>query len=254
MDFIKCANRYLVEADDRRVLTSQEREEMVRDANRLSANEWFKKYPIGDYGDYKNIFNKRLGEEIIPMNKIQLRNMFRDSLRMTAKDWINKYGLDNYEEYSDHLNQLARDSFNEDEALVDNNEKGFVTDIEKDTKANNNFRKVLYTGKTSQLVLMSLKANEDIGEEIHKDIDQFFRIDDGDGVVVINDVEHEIKNGSAFVVPQGAKHNVIAGENGLKLYSIYSPPNHKDGTIHKTKEDAEKAKEHFDGQTSEEGE
>ena len=127
--------------------------------------------------------------------------------------------------------------------------KGFVTDIEKDTTDNKYFRKVLYTGKTSQLVLMSLKPNEDIGVETHKDIDQFFRIDDGSGKVVINGVEHPIKNGSAFIIPQGAEHNVIAGEKGLKIYSIYSPPNHKDGTIHKTKEDAKE--EHFDGKTTE---
>lgn len=132
-----------------------------------------------------------------------------------------------------------------------NSEKGFVTDIEKDTKANNDFRRVLYTGKTSQLVLMSLKPDEDIGEEVHDKVDQFFRIDGGDGKVVINDVEHKIGNGSAFVVPQGAKHNVVAGKNGLKLYSIYSPPNHKDGTIHKTKEDAVNDQEKFDGQTTE---
>jgi mannose-6-phosphate isomerase-like protein (cupin superfamily) len=220
MDFIKSANRYLVEMDDdKRVLTRQEKDEMIRDANRLTANAWMKKYKVGDWLDYKNQFNRMLGRE----------------------EQIGE---------ADDENQEAPET-PEAETAEGNSEKGFVTDIEKDTKANNDFRRVLYTGKTSQLVLMSLKANEDIGEEVHKDIDQFFRIDDGDGVVVINDVEHKIQNGSAFVVPQGAKHNIIAGENGLKLYSIYSPPNHKDGTIHKTKEDAQKAKEHFDGQTSE---
>lgn len=132
---------------------------------------------------------------------------------------------------------------------VGNNQKGFVTDIETDTKRNTFFRKVLYTGKTSQLVLMALKPNEDIGEEVHEDIDQFFRIEDGEGKVIINGNETLLKDGSAFIVPQGAKHNVIAGKNGLKLYSIYSPPNHKDGTIHKTKDDVEE--EHFDGVTTE---
>jgi len=130
--------------------------------------------------------------------------------------------------------------------------KGFVTDIETDTKQNDNFRKVLYTGKNSQLVLMSLKPGEDIGEEVHKDTDQFFRVDAGSGKVVINGNESEIKNGSAIVIPQGAKHNVInTGKEDLKLYSIYSPPHHEDGAIHKTKEEAESDKEHFDGKTTE---
>ena len=128
--------------------------------------------------------------------------------------------------------------------------KGFVTDIEKDTVDNTNFRKVLYTGKNSQLVLMSLKSKEDIGDEIH-DVDQFFRIDSGSGKVIINGKSHSIKDGSAFIVPAGAKHNVIAGDEGMKLYSIYSPPHHADGTIHKTKEIASKDKEHFTGKTTE---
>jgi mannose-6-phosphate isomerase-like protein (cupin superfamily) len=137
-------------------------------------------------------------------------------------------------------------------AIKATNLKGFVTDIEKDTIKNNNFRKVLYTGKNSQLVLMSLKPGEDIGEEIHKDTDQFFRVDAGSGAVIINDVKTRIKNGSAIVIPQGAKHNVInTGKEDLKLYSIYSPPHHADGTIHKTKEEAESSKEHFDGKITE---
>jgi mannose-6-phosphate isomerase-like protein (cupin superfamily) len=130
--------------------------------------------------------------------------------------------------------------------------KGFVTNIEKDTVENSNFRKVLYTGKNSQLVLMSLKPGEDIGEEIHKDTDQFFRIDSGVGKVVINGTEQDIKNGSAIVIPQGAKHNIInTGKEALKLYSIYSPPHHRFDIVHKTKEEAETDKEHFDGKTSE---
>lgn len=130
--------------------------------------------------------------------------------------------------------------------------KGFVTDIEKYTVNNDNFRKVLYTGKNSQLVLMSLKPGEDIGMETHDDTDQFFRVDAGSGKVVINGNETEIKNGSAIVIPQGAKHNVInTGKEYLKLYSIYSPPHHFDGTIHRTKEEAEASDEHFDGKTTE---
>jgi mannose-6-phosphate isomerase-like protein (cupin superfamily) len=130
--------------------------------------------------------------------------------------------------------------------------KGFITDIEKDTVANKNFRKVLYTGKNSQLVLMSLKPGEDIGEEVHDDTDQFFRVDAGSGKVVINGMETKIKDGYAVVVPQGAKHNVInTGKEDLKLYSIYSPSHHAEGTIHRTKEEAESSDEHFDGKTTE---
>lgn len=132
------------------------------------------------------------------------------------------------------------------------NLKGFISNIEKDTVGNKNFRKVLYTGKNSQLVLMSLKPGEDIGEEVHKDTDQFFRVDSGSGKVVINGVSTKVKDGFAIVIPQGAKHNVInTGKEDLKIYSIYSPPHHADGTIHKTKEEALSDKEHFDGKTTE---
>ena len=130
--------------------------------------------------------------------------------------------------------------------------KGFVTNIEKDTVKNENFRKVLYTGKNSQLVLMTLKPGEEIGEEVHKDTDQFFRVDSGKGKVVINGKSHDIDDGFAIIIPQGAKHNVInTGKKPLKVYTIYSPPHHRDGVIHKTKEDALSDKEHFDGKTTE---
>jgi mannose-6-phosphate isomerase-like protein (cupin superfamily) len=129
--------------------------------------------------------------------------------------------------------------------------KGLVTDIEKDTMSNKNFRKVLYTGKNSQLVLMSLIPGQDIGEETH-DVDQFFRVDSGSGKAIIDGKESSIKDGSAIVIPACAKHNIInSGKEDLKLYSIYSPPHHADGTIHKTKDDAESADENFDGKTTE---
>ena len=129
--------------------------------------------------------------------------------------------------------------------------KGFVTNIEKDTLANEDFRRVIYTAKHSQLVLMSLKVGEEIGEEVHQ-LDQFFRFEKGQGKVVIDGVEHEVTNGSAVVVPEGAKHNVInTGDIDLKLYTIYSPPNHQDGTVHHTKALAEANEEHFDGTTTE---
>lgn len=131
--------------------------------------------------------------------------------------------------------------------------KGFFIDIEKATKENKNFRQVLYTSKHSQLVLMSLLPGEEIGEEIHPDVDQFFRIESGEGKCIIDGNEYEIKDGTAIIVPQGAKHNVInTGNTELKLYTIYSPPEHKDKVIHPTKEIALADKEdYFDGVTSE---
>ena len=131
--------------------------------------------------------------------------------------------------------------------------KGFKGNIEELTLKNGNFRKVLYTAKFSQLVLMSLKPNEEIGEEIHEDTDQFFRVETGEGKVIIDGNEYEVEDGSAVVVPAGAKHNVIntSSTEDLKLYTIYSPANHKDGIVHSTKAQAEADSEHFDGQTTE---
>jgi len=129
--------------------------------------------------------------------------------------------------------------------------KGFCSNIEKDTLENDNFRKVLYTGKHSQLVLMSLLANEEIGMEVHEDNDQFFRIEKGNGKCIIDGNEYEISDGSAIVVPAGAEHNVVAGDQGLKLYTIYSPAHHKDGVVRKTKAEAEANGPEFDGTTTE---
>ncbi len=117
---------------------------------------------------------------------------------------------------------------------------GFITNIEKDTTENENFRKVIFTAPHSQLVLMSLKPNEEIGNEVHPDNDQFFRIDAGEGKIVFDNTdEHEIRDGFAVVVPAGTWHNVIntSSEKPLRLYTIYSPAHHPDGTIHKTKEE-----------------
>lgn len=127
--------------------------------------------------------------------------------------------------------------------------KGYITNIEKVTLENEDYRRVLYTAKHSQLVLMNLAPGEEIGEETHH-LDQFFRFEEGEGVVVLDGIEHAVGNGSAVVIPEGTRHNVInTGTTHLKLYSIYSPPEHKDGTIHKTK--AEEREEHFDGVTTE---
>ena len=118
--------------------------------------------------------------------------------------------------------------------------KGFNSNIEKDTLENNNLRKVIYTSRHSQLVLMSLKPKEEIGMEVHTDNDQFFRFEKGFGKCMIDGNEYEVKDGSAIVVPAGAEHNVInmSSNSYLKLYTIYSPPQHKDGIVHKTKEDS----------------
>ncbi len=127
--------------------------------------------------------------------------------------------------------------------------KGYISNIEKLTKENTDFRRVLYTAPSSQLVLMCLKPGEEIGEETHE-LDQFFRFEEGEGKVILDGVETLVQAEFAVVVPQGMKHNVInIGVVDLKLYTIYSPPEHKDGTIHKTK--AEAKEEHFDGQTTE---
>ena len=130
--------------------------------------------------------------------------------------------------------------------------KGFVDNIERLTEDNELFRRVLYTGHNLQLVVMSLNPGEEIGEEVHDDRDQFFRVEEGEGVISIDGVENIVVDDDAVIVPQGARHNVWAtGDVPLKLYTIYGPPEHVDGTVHKTCEEASSAHEHFDGRTTE---
>jgi len=131
--------------------------------------------------------------------------------------------------------------------------KGYVVVIEKETKKNTDFRRVLYTGRHSQLVLMSIKPGEEISEETHEDVDQFFRFEEGEGKVIIDGVEHRVKDGNAVIVPSGARHNVVNTSKlvNLKLYTIYSPPEHQDGVVRHTKKEAMTSEEHFDGQTTE---
>jgi len=130
--------------------------------------------------------------------------------------------------------------------------KGYVTNIEKLSIENENFRKVLYTEKNIQLVIMSLAAGEDIGEEVH-DVDQFLRVEQGIGTAILNDISHEILDGSVIIVPAGVKHNLInTGSVPMKLYSLYMPPHHKDGVVHATKAIAEAdTTDEFDGKTTE---
>ena len=130
--------------------------------------------------------------------------------------------------------------------------KGFVANIENLTGDNSNFRRVMYTGKNLQLVLMTLKPAEEIGEEVHAATDQFFRVEKGRAEVRINGEPTKIKDGDAVLVPAGARHNIInTGSEPLRLYTLYAPPQHRDGTVQPTKVEAERAKEHFDGKTSE---
>lgn len=131
--------------------------------------------------------------------------------------------------------------------------KGYNASIEKLTLENNNFRQVLYTGKHSQLVAMSLLPNEEIGLETHEENDQFFRFEKGEGKVLIDGNEYVVGDGSVIIVPAGAEHNVIntSSSESLKLYTIYSPAHHRDGVVHTTKVEAEGDDEHFDGRTTE---
>ena len=130
--------------------------------------------------------------------------------------------------------------------------KGFVDDIEKLTEENTDFRRVLYTGKHLQLVLMTLQPGEQIGEEVHETHDQFFRFEKGKGQVVIDGEKHKIKADYGVIVPAGARHNVVnTGDKPLKLYTLYAPPEHRDGVVHATKAEAEE--EHFDGVLTEDG-
>ena len=127
--------------------------------------------------------------------------------------------------------------------------KGYLLNIEHETLANTDYRRVLYTAKHSQLVLMSLAPGEEIGEEVHE-LDQFLRFEAGEGTVVLDGVEHAVKADAAVVIPEGTRHNVInTGAGALKLYTIYSPPEHKDGVVEHAK--ADEIEEHFDGRTSE---
>lgn len=129
--------------------------------------------------------------------------------------------------------------------------KGFVQNIERLAVDNDDFRRVLYTAKYSQLVVMSLKPKEEIGAEVHK-LDQFFRVEEGSGEAVLDGVRTAITAGFAVVVPAGAKHNITnTGDVPLKLYTLYSPPNHRDGIVHHTRAAAEADTEHFDGKTTE---
>jgi mannose-6-phosphate isomerase-like protein (cupin superfamily) len=131
--------------------------------------------------------------------------------------------------------------------------KGFAANLEQETLKNTDFRRVLYTGKFSQLVLMCLKPEEEIGMEVHETVDQFFRFEEGEGVVLIDAAKYTVKDGSGVIVPSGAKHNVIntSKTKNLKLYTIYSPPEHQDKVVRKTKQEAIARPEEYDGKPTE---
>lgn len=131
--------------------------------------------------------------------------------------------------------------------------KGFTANLEEETLKNTDFRRVLYTGKFSQLVLMCLRPKEEIGTETHDDVDQFFRFEEGQGAVIIDGVRTAVKDGSGVIVPCGALHNVVntSKVKNLKLYTIYSPPEHQDKVVRRTKVEAETREEHYDGKPTE---
>lgn len=129
--------------------------------------------------------------------------------------------------------------------------KGFVNDLTSFTKKNEEFRRVIYTAKHCQLVLMALQPKEEIGAEVHQ-LDQFFRVEEGTGEAVLDKVRTAIQPGFGILIPAGTNHNIInTGNVPMKLYSIYAPPNHRDGVVHHTRADAEADNEHFDGKTTE---
>lgn len=129
---------------------------------------------------------------------------------------------------------------------------GFIGNIEQLTEQNDDYRRVLYSAEQLQLVLMALAPGDEIGEETHHDTDQFFRVEDGQGDVIIDGNRHEVKSGDAIIVPARVRHNVVnTGNRPLKLYTLYAPPEHKDGFVARTKADARHAAEHFDHVTTE---
>jgi mannose-6-phosphate isomerase-like protein (cupin superfamily) len=129
--------------------------------------------------------------------------------------------------------------------------KGFVQNIEDLAVENTDFRRVLYTAKNCQLVLMTLMPGEEIGLEVHQ-LDQFFRVEEGAGEAVLDGVRTDISAGFAVLVPAGSQHNIInTGSVSMKLYTLYAPPNHRDGVVHHSRANAEADKEHFDGSTTE---
>lgn len=148
---------------------------------------------------------------------------------------------------SDVVRQVAAKSTAKKSAM-----KGFAADIEELTEDNSDFRRVLYTGKNLQLVLMAIQPGEEIGKETHADGDQFFRVEKGKGEVWIDGQRSKIKSDDAIIVPAGAHHNIVnTGDKPLRLYTIYAPPAHRDGIVRVTKADADAEEEHFDGKTTE---
>ena len=130
---------------------------------------------------------------------------------------------------------------------------GYSANIEELSLKNENFRKALYTDKRCQLVVMSLREKEEIGMEVHKDVDQFIRVEAGEGKAILNDDTHELRDGSVVIVPAGVKHNIInTGSKEMKLYTLYMPPHHRDGVVHATKAEAEAdTTDEFEGETTE---
>lgn len=224
-----------------------------------SLNEWFVEDPEVD-GDGKDEHEQEETEFTAEQKKAieafisEYKGDFEDE---DVHNLADEMGLE-HGEVEEYIYNMAREESNEDEPAEDktpedgSTKKGFHNNIEEATLENEDFRRVLYTSGNLQLVLMTLQPGEDIGEEVHADIDQFFRFEEGEGTVIINDEEYDVEDGSGIIVPAGSKHNIInTGEGTLKLYTLYSPPNHQDGISFKTKEEAEESSEKFDGETTE---
>ena len=207
--------------------------------------EKIKKFVTEYEGDFENDDIYDFADKI-KLNKHEVEEYIYSIARKGEKE-------EKAEKKEDKTEKKVKKEIKEEDDKPEDVKKGFKADIEKETLDNEDFRKVLYTGEHTQLVLMTLKEGEEIGMEVHPTIDQFFRFAQGKGKVIINDTEYNVKDGDCVIIPAKSEHNVInIGKEDFKMYTLYSPPHHKDGVEFKTKAEASKSKEEFDGETTEE--
>lgn len=221
-----------------------------------SLDEWFVEDPQVD-GEPDEI--EEVEEtEFTPEQKASIEEFIKDYEGEFEDEDIHaladELGLE-HGEVEEYIYGMARDGEETPEEkpkTEPSTKEGHHVNIEEETLNNEDFRRVLYTGENLQLVLMSLKPGEEIGMETHDTIDQFFRFEAGTGTCIINQAEYEVADGDSIIIPAGSEHNIInTGDDELKMYTIYSPPNHQDGVVFATKEEAEGSDEQFDGQTTE---
>ncbi len=216
-----------------------------------SLDEWFVEDPQVD-GEPDEIEVEET--EFNPEQKASIESFIKDYEGDFEDEDIHaladELGLE-HGEVEEYIYNMARGGETKSETKPSVKE-GHHVNIEEETIANEDFRRVLYTGENLQLVLMSLKPGEEIGMETHDTIDQFFRFEAGTGKCIINQAEYEVTDGDSIIIPAGSEHNIInTGDDELKMYTIYSPPNHQDGVVFATKDEAEGSDEKFDGQTTE---